>query len=522
MHHIPVTRTGWRARAALLSMALVFLLSRAQPRAHADEDALGVQCASPKACVDDAARAYLQQGPASALQIAIWRDGDFVYSEAFGFTDPQRRRPASRRSLFQVGSNTKKATALAVMRAVDEGRIRLDDPVARALPLFRLARAPAWSREATVRDLLSHRSGLWDYTPGYEAPEDWRLQHTVWGVFAAKEWAPTPVAAAHNYANPNYALLAAILERAYGRAYAEIMEREVYRPLRMRDTYARRDDALETGRAVWSFGAKGAPAAADDDFDPAALIAVPPPWLAPPSWVSPAEQADNAFLRPAGLSWSTAEDECMIGAMLVGGAPSFLSEASRAALVNPQTPVTPGDPNLSYAFGLYVSPRLVLAPDEQYDLQSWTHSGGTLSMASFFLVIPERRLVISVLRNTRDQTGHLRGIMSAALSGYAQLPERHAAPPVPPDEGARYAGSYRDPDGLGTLVLQWDGSSLRVSAPELEARGIAVGPSVTIIRPNVLLIPILGRPLQFTVWPSELSDAGYLVGREDSFTRVSP
>lgn len=480
---------------------------------------MSTPCASPKRCLDRAAQAYLRDGKASALQIAIWRDGRFVYSEAFGFVDPRRTRHATVRSLFQVGSNTKKATAIAVLRAVEAGRVRLEDPVARALPFFRLERAPGWARAATVADLLSHQSGLWDYTPAYEAPDDDQLQRALWGTFAEREWAPTPPRAVWSYANSNYALLGAILERAYRRPYAEVMRQEVYEPLHMTGTHARRDDALATGRAVWGFGSVSEQENDEDAFDLAALLASPP-WAGAPQWVAPSEHGENAFLRPSGGAWSSAEDECRLGAFLVDGRRAFLSDANRAALVAPRVETIPGGASLSYAYGLMVAPTLRLGPDE-YDVTTWTHDGSTLTMVSLFLALPEQRFVISVLRNARDQSPAFPALLSTALAQYARLPAPHAAPVPQPDDPARYAGTYSDPQGLGTLHLRWDGATLSISAPDIEAMGIAVAPAVTIARPNVLVFTLDERPYRFTVWPSAHGSAGYLVGREDSFTRVA-
>jgi CubicO group peptidase (beta-lactamase class C family) len=496
----------------------------AAPPVRADDaDAVRIDgalaCRSPESCVDQAAQAYLRDGQASALQIAIWRDGRFVYSEAFGFADPDRKQRTTVRSLFQVGSNTKKATAVAVLRAVEEGRMRLDDPVSRALPFFRLEREPGWARAATVRDLLSHQSGLWDYTPAYSAPADDELQCTLWGTFASREWAPTPPRAVWSYANANYALLGAMLEHAYRQPYADVMQRAVYAPLHMSNTYARSEAAVATGRAVWGFGSVSEQTDADDAFDLAALLARPA-WALASEWVPPEELGDSAFLRPAGGAWSTAEDECRLGAFLVEGRRAFLSEASRRALVTPQTLTTPGDPNMSYAFGLMVGRSLDFGPDEWYDVPTWTHTGSTLTMASMFLVLPEQRFVISVLRNARDPSPAFRALMSTALAQFARLPPRHAEPARPPDDPARYAGTYSDPRGLGTVRLRWDGASLSVSAPDIEALGVSVAPTVTIVRPNILVLSIEGRRFAFTVWPSSDSSAGYLVGREDTFTRI--
>ena len=87
--------------------------------------------------------------------------------------------------------------------------------------------------------------------------------------------------------------------------------------------------------------------------------------------------------------------------------------------------------------------------------------------------------------------------------------------------GARYAGTYADPLGLGRVVLEWDGSKLTLTAPELAAQGAVVDKKMSIAQKNVVVGRIDGQKVVLQVWPSSNSDAAYLVSRTDSFTRVA-
>ncbi|MEY4513045.1 MAG: hypothetical protein RLZZ450_5167 [Pseudomonadota bacterium] len=365
---------------------------------------------------------------------------------------------------------------------------------------------------------MEDQSGLWDYTPWDDAPADRVLHETLVGTFSEHEWATTPPGAAYNYSNANYAVLGAVLECAFGRSYAEIMEREVYAPLRLRDTFARRDDAVRTGRAVWGFGLGRAQLSGRDYFD----LADASGDGSSPTWVPPAEQVDNAFLRPAGLTWSTAEDECRVGVSLLQGPQTYLRRQTRSEMLTPQVELTPGEPAVAYAFGLLIGDGLPVGEADWYDVPFWTHDGGTPAMASTFLVLPEQHFVMSVLRNRTEAPPSLATLLTTAVQQYAGLPPKQPPPlAVPPDSGARYAGTYADPQAFGTLRLRWDGTDLTVSAPELEALGVTVDPVVVVARPNVLVLTVDGDPIELTVWPSASSDAGYLVAREDAFVRVA-
>jgi CubicO group peptidase (beta-lactamase class C family) len=492
------------------------------PCAVADSEA----CSAARSAIAAAVAALFESSSSNAVQIAVREHGRFVYSQAFGSEDPQGLVPATRRSLFQIGSNTKKATAIAVLRAVQEGALALDQTVDEILPELELARDPEWTHKATLRQLLSHQSGLWDYTPWTEASADADLAKFTYGTFAEHEWSTTPPGAVWNYSNANFALLGAVLERVYGEPYRKVVERAVYKPLRMRHTYARREEAVESGHAVWSYGVSPK-ALASSSYDPWSVYSVPDASGTPQSmeWVAPQDQEDNAFLRPAGLTWSTAEDECRVGSFLISGNDRVLHEGLRHEIVTPQAKTAPDANAADYGFGIGLSQHLRLGPDA-YDIEFWEHNGATVRMGSEMFVFPEQGLTFSVLTNsslrTEEASTAWQLLVISILRAYVALPQPHAATaPEPPDDGARYAGTYADPLGLGTVVLQWDGSKLTLTAPELTARGAMVDELLQIAQKNLLIGRIDGQPVGLQVWPSSSSDAAYLVSRADAFTRVA-
>jgi CubicO group peptidase (beta-lactamase class C family) len=91
--------------------------------------------------------------------IAIVKDDRVVFAKGFGVRELGKPDAVDKDTLFAVASNTKAFTAAALATLVDEGKINWDDPVTKYLPYFQLY-DPLASREMTVRDLLSHRSGL--------------------------------------------------------------------------------------------------------------------------------------------------------------------------------------------------------------------------------------------------------------------------------------------------------------------------------------------------------------------------
>lgn len=93
------------------------------------------------------------------FSVAIVKDDKVVFAKGYGVRELGKAEPVDKDTLFAVASNTKAFTSAALATLVDEGKLRWDDPVTKYLPYFQLY-DPYVTREMTVRDLLSHRSGL--------------------------------------------------------------------------------------------------------------------------------------------------------------------------------------------------------------------------------------------------------------------------------------------------------------------------------------------------------------------------
>jgi CubicO group peptidase (beta-lactamase class C family) len=93
------------------------------------------------------------------IAVAVVKDGNVVVAKGYGVRKLGEPAPVTPASLFRIASNTKAFTAAALAMLVDEGKIHWDDPVIQHLPGFQMY-DPYVTREMTVRDLLTHRSGL--------------------------------------------------------------------------------------------------------------------------------------------------------------------------------------------------------------------------------------------------------------------------------------------------------------------------------------------------------------------------
>nr|BFE73691.1 hypothetical protein GCM10020092_069920 [Actinoplanes digitatis] len=170
-------------------------------------------------------------------------DGDTVRARA-GVGDQERGSPVPLDGHFRMGSNTKTFVSVVVLQLVGEGRLSLDDTVERWLPGLVTGNGND-GRRITVRNLLQHTSGLYNYTGDITAlgsQEDYlahRYDHYEAEDLVALATKHEPGFApgtSWDYSNTNYILAGMIIERATGRAWATEVRARILRPLGLSHT----------------------------------------------------------------------------------------------------------------------------------------------------------------------------------------------------------------------------------------------------------------------------------------------
>jgi CubicO group peptidase (beta-lactamase class C family) len=219
--------------------------------------------------LDAFVRERMEAAEAPGAALAVVADGRLAWAEGFGWADPEARRPATATSIFQVASVSKTVVAIALLQAIEDGRLSLDDEAQRHLP-FPLRHPARPTSAITVRMLATHTSGLadnWDtLEPLYRYGEDSPI---ALGAFLQDYLAPggryydaddnftseTP-GTTSEYSNIGAALLAHLVERATGVPFDEHCRRRVFEPLGMTDSHWSVEVVPEE-RSAWPYTRDG-------------------------------------------------------------------------------------------------------------------------------------------------------------------------------------------------------------------------------------------------------------------------
>jgi D-alanyl-D-alanine carboxypeptidase len=173
------------------------------------------------------------------LAAAIVKGDEILAAEAFGYRDLEDKLPMTTGTVMPIASLSKSFTATAIMQLVEEGKLRLDDPIARYLPDFRFADETA-SRSITPRMLLCHKSGIGrtgHQTRVLEEPERVHYRGRADLVSRLAEvQLQTPPNEAWSYSNEGYAVLGLLVDTLSGSSLEEHLERRVFGPLGMTST----------------------------------------------------------------------------------------------------------------------------------------------------------------------------------------------------------------------------------------------------------------------------------------------
>ena len=205
--------------------------------------------------IDDLAAKELAKPGAVGLSVAVARGDRVIHEKGYGKADLELGVPATDANVFRIASVTKQFTAAAIVRLAEQGKLALDDDITKHIDY------PTHDRTITIRHLLTHTSGIKNYTdvPGFfetvshDLPPE-RVLDPVRDLpldfEPGTKW---------SYSNTNYHLLGMIIEKVTGVPYARHVQEELFTPLNLRRT--RYDVATDiiSGRARGYGVINGAP-----------------------------------------------------------------------------------------------------------------------------------------------------------------------------------------------------------------------------------------------------------------------
>lgn len=214
-----MTRSVRHAAAALLSLGTL----------AAPVTAAVAQRADPLRGLDAYIEKARQDWGVAGLGVAIVRNDSVIYARGFGLKDAGKPDPVDERTRFAIGSNSKSFTVVALGMLQDEGKLRLDDRMMKYLPDFAVA-DPYITRELTVRDLVTHRSGFFRGDAvwmGSGFSRDEILRRTLYQPVS------TSFRSTFGYNNIMYLAAGQIVGKVAGTTWDDFVRRRIFAPLGM-------------------------------------------------------------------------------------------------------------------------------------------------------------------------------------------------------------------------------------------------------------------------------------------------
>ena len=184
-------------------------------------------CAHAIQAIEAAAAKTMRQGSPGVI-IEVARNGELLFSGAYGQADLEQQTPVTRDTVFQLASITKEFTAAAVLTLVEDGQLKLDDRLSRHLPEL-----PA-AADVRVYDLLIQTSGIPDFAEDPDGAKTKSIARTPGEMLAwiaeitpQLEFRPGTKWA---YSNSNYVLLGLIAERVTGQSLVDVFRERLFMP----------------------------------------------------------------------------------------------------------------------------------------------------------------------------------------------------------------------------------------------------------------------------------------------------
>lgn len=346
--------------------------------------------------VDEYVNAYVSQNKFMG-SILIAKGGKIVMEKGYGMASLELDVPNTPQTKFRLGSVTKQFTSAAILQLEERGKLSVNDLASKYFTDSPLA----W-KDITIRHLLSHQSGISNYTDTKNFPEMVRSEMTVMqliGLFKDKplDFAP---GSQMKYSNSGYEVLGFIIEKVSGMPYEQYVKKNIFERADMQGSGYDHRATIIKGRAE-GYAVK------DGKFENSIFIDMSVPYA-------------------AGSLYSTVDDLYRWDRAL--NTDKILTAKSREQMYTPL--------KNNYAYGWIVRD----GPHKSYE-----HGGGIPGFSTFIARYPADDACIVVLSNIESApSGKIAGDLANILFGEKyEVPKKHTAIQVDPKVFERYTGKYQ-------------------------------------------------------------------------------
>ncbi|GAB1374294.1 serine hydrolase domain-containing protein [Bacteroidales bacterium] len=175
----------------------------------------------------------LEQNNKFMGSVAVSKNGEIIYKKSIGFADVENNIKATEKSKYRIGSISKTFTTVLILKAVEENKLNINQTIDKWFPVILNA------KEITVKHLLSHRSGIHNFTNNKDYLT-WNTQPKTEKelveiiVKGGSDFNPDSKA---EYSNSNFVLLTFILEKTFSKSYSDLLQEFIVKPLGLTNTY---------------------------------------------------------------------------------------------------------------------------------------------------------------------------------------------------------------------------------------------------------------------------------------------
>ncbi|HLA69580.1 MAG TPA: serine hydrolase domain-containing protein [Bacteroidota bacterium] len=364
------------------------------------------------------------------LSIGIVYDQELVYARGFGYSNLADSVVTSSQTIYRIASLTKTFTATAIMQLRDQGKLRLDDPVEEYLPWFRVKTRFPDQPKVTIRQLLTHTSGLpreaaYPYWTDNKFPSRTEMIKGLENqemIFFPEDRV--------KYSNLGIAIAGEIVAEVAGMPYSEYVEKNILEPLGMKSTTVYFQDSQSKRLAV-GYSRKL------DDGSRNVM-----PFTNARALVAAANMSSTIEDMAKFASLQFRERQIVFGDQILKG--SAIREMRRVQWLNP-------DWKSGYGLGF--------ATWRENDRTVVGHSGWVAGFRSHFSFLPAEKIAVIVLTNSDDgDPGFFAShVMAIMLPPIQRATAKSVDVSIPDPEWSAYVGSYQDAWWFETQVFILNG-----------------------------------------------------------------